>query len=123
KISEHDFQTKFGSVRNFLRDGDKVKLTIMFRGRELVHQEDGRKLLDRMADELKELAIIERNPLVEGRNMIMILSPLNKKHARGDQHSNDRRPVQEVEVSVTVPQEAPGAESGESNDHAEDTNP
>jgi translation initiation factor IF-3 len=84
KISEHDFQTKFGYVRTFLKEGDKVKLTIMFRGRELVHQEYGRRLLDRMADELKEFAIIERNPLVEGRNMIMILSPLNKKHAKGD---------------------------------------
>jgi hypothetical protein len=95
----------------------------MFRGREMVHQEYGRRLLDRMANELKEIATIERNPLVEGRNMIMIMSPLNKKHAKGDQHSNDRRPVQEVEVSVTVPQEAPGTESGGSNDHAEDTNP
>jgi translation initiation factor IF-3 len=153
KISEHDFQTKFGSVRHFLADGDKVKLTIMFRGREMVHQEYGRKLLDRMAEELKEIAIIERNPLVEGRNMIMIMSPLNKKHAKGDQHSNDRRPtaetggsqvsqadaaptqesqaeeaqtdgtkIQEVEISVTVPVDDSGAESG-SNDHAEDTNP
>jgi len=122
KISEHDFQTKFGYVKTFLREGDKVKLTIMFRGREMVHQEYGRKLLDRMAEELKEVAIIERNPLVEGRNMIMIMSPLNKKHAKGDQHSNDRRPAQEVEVTVTVPGEEPGAESG-SNDHAEDTNP
>jgi translation initiation factor IF-3 len=151
KISEHDFQTKFGSVRHFLADGDKVKLTIMFRGREMVHQEYGRKLLDRMADELKEIAIIERNPLVEGRNMIMIMSPLNKKHAKGDQHSNDRRPAsetgetqgsqagdtqatqpqesktqepktQEVEMSVTVPVDDSGAESG-STDNAEDTNP
>jgi translation initiation factor IF-3 len=137
KISEHDFQTKFGSVRHFLHDGDKVKLTIMFRGREMVHQEYGRKLLDRMAEELKEVAIIERTPLVEGRNMIMIMSPLNKKHAKGDQHTNDRRPTQEVEMSVTVPDEDNGAEaisitvpvedngaeSGSTKDHAEDTNP
>ena len=78
----------------------------------MVHQEYGRKLLDRMAEELKEIAIIERNPLVEGRNMIMIMSPLNKKHAKGDQHSNDRRPTQEVEMSVTVPEDDAGAESG-----------
>jgi translation initiation factor IF-3 len=109
KISEHDFQTKFGSVRNFLRDGDKVKLTIMFRGREMVHQEFGRRLLDRMADELKELATIERTPLVEGRNMIMILSPLNKKHARSEHRDNDR-PAQ--------PDRAAVAESR----NAEDTN-
>jgi translation initiation factor IF-3 len=85
KISEHDFQTKFGYVRHFLQEGDKVKLTIMFRGREMVHQEYGRRLLDRMASELKEIAAIERNPLVEGRNMIMILSPLGKKAAKGPQ--------------------------------------
>jgi len=82
KISEHDFNTKYGYVRHFLADGDKVKLTIMFRGRELVHQEYGRRLLDRMAAELKDVAVVERMPLVEGRNMIMILSPLAKKHAR-----------------------------------------
>jgi translation initiation factor IF-3 len=85
KISEHDFQTKFGYVRHFLQEGDKVKLTIMFRGREMVHQEYGRRLLDRMANELKEVATIERNPLVEGRNMIMIMSPLSKKASRGPQ--------------------------------------
>jgi translation initiation factor IF-3 len=88
KISEHDFQTKFGSVRHFLREGDKVKLTIMFRGREMVHQEYGRRLLDRIADELQEVAIIERNALVEGRNMTMILSPLAKKHPRSEPKSN-----------------------------------
>ena len=119
KISEHDFQTKFGSVRNFLRDGDKVKLTIMFRGRELVHQEYGRKLLDRMADELKELAIIERNPLVEGRNMIMILSPLNKKHARGEQRGTDRRAPREVtipaEVAAVLTEEAEVADAKDQN--------
>jgi hypothetical protein len=60
---------------------------------------------------------------VEGRNMIMIMSPLNKKHAKGDQHTNDRHPTQEVEMSVTVPVEDLGVESGSTNDHAEDTNP
>jgi translation initiation factor IF-3 len=82
KISEHDFQTKFGYVKHFLEDGDKVKLTIVFRGRELVHQEYGRKLLDRMAEELRNLAAIERNALVEGRNMTMILSPAHKKPSK-----------------------------------------
>lgn len=88
KISEHDFRTKYGYVRHFLSEGDKVKLTIMFRGREMVHQEYGRKLLDRMATELKDVAVVERNPLVEGRNMIMILSPLAKKQAKGVQHGD-----------------------------------
>ena len=89
KISEHDFQTKYGYVRHFLQDGDKVKLTIMFRGREMVHQEYGRRLLDRMAAELKDVATIERNPLVEGRNMIMILNPVARKQARGVHQAGD----------------------------------
>ena len=116
KISEHDFQTKFGSVRHFLADGDKVKLTIMFRGREMVHQEYGRRLLDRIADELQEMATIERMPLVEGRNMTMILSPMAKKHARGDIRDNNRRPQPEAPTSVTAP--APTTEPS----HAEDSN-
>jgi translation initiation factor IF-3 len=90
KISDHDFRTKLAKVKQFLGEGDKVKLTIMFRGREMVHQEFGRKLLDRMTEELSDLAIIERSPLVEGRNMIMILSPTTKKHARGDHPREDR---------------------------------
>ena len=112
KISEHDFQTKFGYVKHFLGDGDKVKLTIMFRGREMVHQEYGRRLLDRMANELKDIAVVERMPLVEGRNMIMILSPLAKKQAKGTQHgearrlpdaaaSRDQRPAAEAREVVT----------------------
>jgi len=117
KISEHDFQTKFGSVRNFLREGDKVKLTIMFRGREMVHQEYGRKLLDRMADELKELAIIERNPLVEGRNMIMILSPLAKKHPRSEQREGDRQ-TREQPATAQVS----GNETTQGNEDAKDPN-
>lgn len=100
KISEHDFQTKFGSVRHFLEEGDKVKLTIMFRGREMVHQEYGRRLLDRIADELQEMATIERNPLVEGRNMTMILSPVARKHARSETKDNNRRPHEPAPVRV-----------------------
>jgi translation initiation factor IF-3 len=90
KISDHDFRTKLAKVKQFLGEGDKVKLTIMFRGREMVHQEFGRKLLDRMTEELSDLAIIERSPLVEGRNMIMILSPTTKKQARPERPHDDR---------------------------------
>jgi len=78
KIGEHDFQTKYHSVRSFLAEGDKVKLTIMFRGREMVHQEIGKSLLDRMARELKDVGTVERMPLVEGRNMVMILAPVSR---------------------------------------------
>jgi translation initiation factor IF-3 len=95
KISDHDFRTKLAKVKQFLGEGDKVKLTIMFRGREMVHQEFGRKLLDRMTEELSDLAIIERSPLVEGRNMIMILSPTTKKPARphDDRHHGTDQPA------------------------------
>ncbi len=78
KIGQHDFHTKYQSVRAFLAGGDKVKLTIMFRGRELVHQEIGKNLLDRMANDLKDVGTIERMPLVEGRNMVMIMAPVAK---------------------------------------------
>ncbi|MHB1576354.1 MAG: translation initiation factor IF-3 [Candidatus Dormibacteria bacterium] len=94
KISEHDFQTKYGYVRHFLEEGDKVKLTIMFRGRELVHQEIGRALLQRLAENVKEVATVERQPLLEGRNMIMILNPLPRKPVRGEakEDAQDTKP-------------------------------
>ncbi|MHB8312814.1 MAG: translation initiation factor IF-3 [Candidatus Dormibacteria bacterium] len=92
KISEHDFQTKYGYVRHFLEEGDKVKLTIMFRGRELVHQEIGRALLQRLAEEVKDVALVERMPLLEGRNMIMILNPLPRKQAKGDSKDDAQDP-------------------------------
>ncbi|HEX6488503.1 MAG TPA: translation initiation factor IF-3 [Candidatus Dormibacteraeota bacterium] len=78
KVAEHDFQTKFKGVRQFLEQGEKVKVTIMFRGREMVHQEIGRKLLDRVAQEAEGLAVVERQPLMEGRNLHMILAPTRK---------------------------------------------
>jgi translation initiation factor IF-3 len=81
KIGEHDFQTKFHNVKSFLEQGDKVKLTIMFRGREMVHQDIGKNLLDRMARELKTISTVERTPLLEGKNMIMILAPVGTQPA------------------------------------------
>ncbi|MGH7667323.1 MAG: translation initiation factor IF-3 [Candidatus Dormibacteria bacterium] len=104
KISEHDFQTKYGYVRHFLEEGDKVKLTIMFRGRELVHQEIGRALLARLAEEVKDVAQIERSPLVEGRNMIMILNPVSKKVAKGGagNHAQDPHPQGNPEAVPAV---------------------
>lgn len=73
-IEDHDFEVKKKNAQRFLEDGDKVKVTIMFRGRELSHPELGRQLLVRMAAELKELIIVEREPKLEGKNMIMILA-------------------------------------------------
>ena len=75
KIADHDYETKKGHVERFLRNQDKVKVTIMFRGREATHPERGRMLLDRLFEDVSELAVIEQEPLQEGRNMHMLLSP------------------------------------------------
>lgn len=74
-IDEHDFQTKLRNVIKFLKDGDKVKLSVRFRGREITHAEIGQKVLERVAEEAQELCIVERRPKLEGRSLIMILSP------------------------------------------------
>ncbi|MDQ1911696.1 translation initiation factor IF-3 [Paenibacillus sp. GD4] len=74
-IDEHDFQTKLRNVVKFLNDGDKVKLSVRFRGREIAHAEIGQRQLERMATEVEELSVVERKPKLEGRSMIMILSP------------------------------------------------
>jgi translation initiation factor IF-3 len=75
KIAQHDYDTKKGHVERFLKHKDKVKITIMFRGREVTHPERGVAILDRLASELAELAIVEQRPLQDGRNMTMMLGP------------------------------------------------
>ena len=75
KIAQHDYDTKKGHVERFLRHKDKVKVTIMFRGREVTHPERGTMILDRLAEELGELGVVEQRPMQEGRNMTMMLAP------------------------------------------------
>jgi translation initiation factor IF-3 len=75
KIAQHDYDTKKGHVIRFLKGRDKVKVTIMFRGREQAHPERGRALLDRLYEDIGELAVIEQAPQQEGRNMHMMLAP------------------------------------------------
>jgi translation initiation factor IF-3 len=75
KIDPHDYETKKGHVFRFLKNRDKVKVTIMFRGREMYHPERGRSLLLRLAEDVKDLAVIEADPLQDGRNMVMMLAP------------------------------------------------
>lgn len=74
-IEEHDFQTKAKNARKFLSAGDKLKFTIMFRGRQITHPELGEKLCIQLAQELADISAIEKQPKVEGRNMVMILVP------------------------------------------------
>jgi len=75
KIAQHDYDTKKGHVERFLKHRDKVKVTIMFRGREVTHPERGEMILTRLAEELGDLAIIEQRPTQDGRNMTMMLAP------------------------------------------------
>jgi translation initiation factor IF-3 len=74
-IDEHDYQTKMRSVNRFLGDGDKVKLTMRFRGREMAHQEIGLNVLKRVQEEIAEIAKVEAHPKLEGRQMIMVVAP------------------------------------------------
>lgn len=76
KIEDHDFDVKKRHVQRFLQGGAKVKVTIMFRGREMTHTEIGKGLLDRLADETKDICTIELQPKLDGRNMIMVLAPI-----------------------------------------------
>ncbi|MGH2952457.1 MAG: translation initiation factor IF-3 [Solirubrobacterales bacterium] len=82
KIADHDYATKRGHVERFLRGQNKVKVTIMFRGREQAHPERGRALLQRLYDDLDGLATIEQQPEQEGRNMTMMLAPSKENAAR-----------------------------------------
>lgn len=76
---ENDFQTKIRAVRRFLEGGDKAKITLRYRGREMAHQEFGVELMDRVKTELGDIAQVEQNPKLEGRQMIMVLGPKRKK--------------------------------------------
>ncbi|MDY6028863.1 MAG: translation initiation factor IF-3 [Acidaminococcaceae bacterium] len=78
-IEDHDFNVKLKNAVRFLEDGDKVKVTIMFRGRELTHPELGEVLLKKMAEQLQDMAVVERVPKLEGKNMIMIVAPKQAK--------------------------------------------
>ena len=86
KIDPHDYGTKKGHVERFLKAGDKVKVTIMFRGREQSRPELGFRLLQRLAEDVEELGFVESRPKQDGRNMIMVLGPHKKKsEAKADQ--------------------------------------
>lgn len=75
---EGDFQVKLRNVKRFLADGDKVKVSLRFRGREMAHQELGMKLLNRVEEDLKEYGVVEQRPKFEGRQMVMVLAPAKK---------------------------------------------
>jgi translation initiation factor IF-3 len=111
KIAQNDYDTKKGHVRRFLMGKDRVKVTIMFRGREVTHPERGMSLLERLAEELSEIAVIEQAPVQDGRNMTMMLAPsksvLSADGAKPDADGNaaDDGPAAQPEAA---PAEASG---------------
>jgi len=90
KIDEHDYTTKTKHVERFLNEGSKVKITIMFRGREMAHPELGKKILDRIAEQVKDVGNVEAAPRVDGRNMLMVLAPAKKQEPKTSKPAADR---------------------------------
>jgi translation initiation factor IF-3 len=95
KIDDHDYNTKVGQVRKFLKAGDKVKVMVVFRGREQSRPEMGVNLLRKLADEVTEFGTVESNPSIDGRNMVMVIGPLkNKAEARAEAKKAQAKPAQ-----------------------------
>jgi translation initiation factor IF-3 len=129
KIAQNDYDTKKGHVRRFLTGKDKVKITIMFRGREVTHPERGTALLDRLAADLQDVGVIEQSPLQDGRNMTMLLAPskavlAGERGEKGSEPSDgekdlvpeagEEETVPEAGEKETVPEAADQGNGGES---------
>jgi translation initiation factor IF-3 len=110
KIADHDYGTKKGHVERFLKHNDKVKVTIMFRGREQAHPERGRALLQRLYEDVAELATIEQQPEQEGRNMHMILAPLRDGARPAKPRPAETAPAQ-AEAEAAPAEDGAGAEA------------
>jgi translation initiation factor IF-3 len=122
KIGIHDYDTKKGHVERFLNQRAKVKVTIMFRGREREHPDRGRDLLMRLADDVKEIGVIETQPLLEGRNMTMVLGPTKNAGVKRDAETEDEFEREEevqgdgngqVASPIGEPEPQPGAQVAE----------
>ena len=116
KIDEHDFQFKTKHVREFLESGAKVKVFVMFRGRERAHTEFGREILDRVAEVTNDIALVEMEPKMEGRTMNMVLGPRTEvlKKLRAEQQAKEA-----AEKKLKAEEEAARAESGEESEEPE----
>ncbi len=108
KIADHDYETKKGHVERFLNKKDKVKVTIMFRGREVQHPELGRKILDHVAESVSHVGLVEVYPKQDGRNMVMVLGPDKKAQAAAQKKRS------EEEASEEASDQAPSTESTDS---------
>jgi translation initiation factor IF-3 len=112
KIATHDYETKKGHILRFLKQGQKVKVTIMFRGREMAHPERGEALLRKVADELAEFGTIEQRPNQEGRNMIMVLAPVKAPARKSERPAESEPAPAATEAASATPEAAPPATDG-----------
>jgi translation initiation factor IF-3 len=119
KIDVHDYETKKGLAVRFLNKQARVKVTIMFRGREMAHTELGRKLLDRLAGDLQELATVDAYPKLDGRNMVMVLAPVKRAavkeraaEAEGEAGADEAAEVDAEAGSGPGAEESPGEPIG-----------
>ena len=111
KTDDHDLDTKTRRAKEFLLEGDKVKLTVLFRGRENLHPEVGRALLDRMLDHLGPFGIIESPPRLEGRNMSAMLAPKKQPVPAGAAPARENQPRREAPPAEAAVAQAPVAEA------------
>ena len=113
KIGVGDFDTKTRQVARFLGEGHKVKITIMFRGREVYHPEHGKRILDRIAEQMEGVAKIEAEPKLDNRNMIMVLAPDKRaRQAAASREKNQKHPENNGEVAIPEEATAPASENG-----------
>lgn len=109
-IEEHDYQVKLRKLRDFLMRGDQAKVTMVYRGRELAHTELGKKILDRLIDDLKTVSRVERSPLLDGRFMTMVFGADRQKIKQAERQSQrQQRASSERGTSATAPAAAPSA--------------
>lgn len=125
KIDHHDIDFKTRTAAKLLKQGDKVKVTVMFRGREITHPQIGKNLLDRVVGSLSEVALVERDALLEGRHMTMILAPDKKKIAAAEKAAAAARaagaaPVEEDEEDAAIAAAAAAAPLVGDNDEPDD---
>jgi translation initiation factor IF-3 len=115
KIDPHDYGTKKGHVERFLKAGARVKVTIMFRGREMAHTELGRRLLDRLTEDLQELATVDGYPKLDGRNMVMVLAPIKRQPPKAEETEREEGGVPDAPPSNEEAQVAAAPERASSS--------
>ena len=108
KIDPHDYETKKGHVERFLKSGDKVKITVMFRGREQSRPEMGYRLLQRLAADVAELGVVESNPKQDGRNMVMVIAP-HRNQAASDAARRTAKAEKATASGTAAEEQAPSA--------------